>query len=166
MEHSILDTLETSYYAIFENLEYVEVIDLQTAFKQNPKPIFAIKKENYTKSYSLYNENFISHSKYTLYNIDMSEYLVQESNWKLLNINERVGWCRETLYTISDPNQVSKVISSKILSNGLDYYQIEGIIKIIKLLKDLSKYDSWEQSGYDKTKDTSPPPLPPPVEWF
>ncbi|WP_375560662.1 hypothetical protein ACE193_23710 [Bernardetia sp. OM2101] len=149
MTHPILDTTETSYYAIFENLEYVEVIDIKTAFKQKPKPIFAIRKQNCGVTRSQYNEDFYAQSSYDFYNEDEQSYSIDKSNWKLFSVVEPRGFQRNTLYEISDPNNEKR----KFSHYWQNCFQIEGIINVIKFIQELSEYSDWKH--FDEAKPNS-----------
>ncbi|WP_375560661.1 hypothetical protein ACE193_23705 [Bernardetia sp. OM2101] len=152
MVHAELDYLETKYYAIFENMEYVEIDNIEAAFKQPKKAIFAVKKQNYGTTKSHYNDNFFAHSEYTFYKNDLNEYKVKKSDWVLLNIRESQTRGRETFYKISDPNGVIRHLPNYVLMKSVgsrtDYFQIKGIVLIMKKLEELSIYSNWRD--YDK----------------
>lgn len=143
--HSAIDTLETEYFSIMDDLSFKRVAGLELAFKFMPKPLFAVKKENKGSSKSKFNNEYFAHSKYSFYDENLNPYKVFKKGWELININEPEIRDRLVFYEISDPKGDVKEISNKSLNaaNWSEYFQIEGICNIIRLLEELSNYPDW-----------------------
>jgi len=149
MLDSIIDSLETKIYAVYDDLTYKEVNSIETGFNSRPKPYFIILKQNKGRTKSLFNDDFFAHSQYTFYDKSLKPITINISDWVLLGVNEPENRRREVLYTISDPLGEIRVISNLSLNrnNWSEYFQIDGICRIIKLIREISKYPDW--SYYD-----------------
>ena len=90
MLNAIIDSLETKYFAVINDLTFKEVRSLEDAFKIRPFPYFAVKKENIGQTKSLFEDKFFSHSKYTLYDKDLNTFQINESNWRLIGIEGHI----------------------------------------------------------------------------
>jgi hypothetical protein len=153
MLNSIIDSLETKIYAVYDDLTYKEVNSIETGFNSRPKPYFVLRKQNKGKTKSLFNDDFFAHSQYTFYDKTLKTTTINISNWVLLGVNEPENRSREVLYSISDPLGEIRHISNLLLNknNWSEYFQIDGVCRIIKLIREISKYPDW--SYYDLMKE-------------
>ena len=153
MLNSIIDSLETKIYAIYDDLTYKEVITIESGFNSRPKPLFVVVKKNKGKTESLFNDKFFAHSQYTFYDNTLKEISINISDWVLLKVFEPENRSREVFYSISDPLGEIREISNLFLNKNdwTEYFQINGICRIIKLLREISKYPDW--SYYDLMKE-------------
>ena len=153
MLNSIIDSLESKIYAVFDNLSYKEVDSIESGYNSRPKPFFVVTKKNKGKTKSLFNNDFFAHSQYTFYDKNINQITINISDWVLLKVYEPENRSREVLYSISDPLGEIRDISNLSLYN--DYwskcFQIDGICKIIELIREISKYPDW--SYYDLAKE-------------
>ena len=143
--NSTIDTSETEFFSIMDDFSYKKIAGLELAFKFEPKPQFAVKKENKGSTKSLFNEQYFAHSKYTFFDENLKPYKFCKNNWELININELETRNRFVLYEISDSKGVVKEISNLSLNSEdwSEYFQIQGICNIMKLIEELSKYPDW-----------------------
>ncbi len=151
--HPIIDTLETEYFSIMVDFSFKKIAGLELAFNSNPKPLLAVKKENKGSTKSLFNEEYFAHSKYSFFDEKFQPYKFCENNWELISINELETRDRIVFYEISDPKGEVKEISNLCLNseNWSEYFQIQGICNIMKLILELSNYPDW--SYYELLKN-------------
>ena len=76
MLNSIIDSLETKYFAVFDDLNYVEISSLDSSSKIRPTPFFVVEKKNIGKTISLFNEKFFAHSNYRFYDLNLNEFIL------------------------------------------------------------------------------------------
>jgi len=148
MANSKLDSLETVIYAVYEDLVHKEFSTIDIAFKQRPIPLFVVMKEN--KGQSRYSNSFMAHSKYTFFDSESKETVINVGNWTILKVEELENTRREVHYYITDPAGKTNFLSNLKLRNSdwSYYFHIEGICRIVKLLRNISiKYPDW--SYYD-----------------
>lgn len=145
MLNSIIDSLETKYFAVFDDLNYVEISSLDSSSKIRPTPFFVVEKKNIGKTISLFNEKFFAHSNYRFYDLNLNEFIFIESGWQLRNVIETMDRSRSVIYQISDPTGEMRNISNLMLNpqSWSEYFQIEGICKIILFIRDLTRYPDW-----------------------
>jgi hypothetical protein len=58
---------------------------------------------NIGRTKSLFNDDFFAHSRYLLYDSQLKIFQIEDSGWKLINIEEPQDRSRELYYYISDP---------------------------------------------------------------
>ncbi|PWD99600.1 hypothetical protein DDZ16_09115 [Marinilabilia rubra] len=63
MQYQEANSLDTTYHAILEDYSFIEVTSIETAFKQNSKTLFAVKKEYSSKTKSLFDDYYFIHYK-------------------------------------------------------------------------------------------------------
>tara|TARA_B110001469_G_C9448886_1_gene226887 strand:+ start:75 stop:626 length:552 start_codon:yes stop_codon:yes gene_type:complete len=153
MLNNIIDSLETKIYAVYDNLEYKEVNSIENGYNSKPKPFFVVEKKNKGKTTSLFNSEFFAHSQYTFYNKNIKQTTINISDWLLLKVFEPRNRSREVFYSISDPLGEIREISNLSLNpnNWSKYFQIDGVCKIIELIREISKCPDW--SYYDLAKE-------------
>lgn len=153
MLNSIIDSIEKKVYSVYDDLTYKEVNTIEGGFNSRPKPFFVVLKNNKGKTKSLFNDEFFAHSEYTFYDNTLKQTTVNISDWVLLKVFEPENRSREVFYSISDPLGEVRDISNLSLNknNWGEYFQIDGICRIIKLLREISKYPDW--SYYDLMKE-------------
>ena len=153
MLNSIIDSLETKIYAVYNDLTYKEIISIEKGFATRPKPFFIVLKENKGKTISLFNDDFFSHSRYTFYNSNLEPTTINVEDWVLLKAYEPKNRSREVFYSISDPLGEIREISNLELNKNdwTEYFQINGICNIIKLVREISKFPDW--SYYDLMRE-------------
>jgi len=124
---------------------FKKIAGLELAFKFEPKPLFAVKKENKGSTKSLFNEQYFAHSNYLFFDEKFKPFKYSKNNWELININEPETRNRLVFYEISDPKGEVKEISNLSLNseNWSEYFQIQGICNLMKLIEELSKYSDW-----------------------
>ncbi len=156
MLHPEIDKLETEFFAIMQDLSSKEIADVNILNKIRPNPIFIVKKENKGKTKSLFSDEFFAHSRYTLLDTNLRDYSFSESNWRLLSIFEPIDRSRKVVYRIADPNGEAREISNLDFNsmNWTEYFQIDGICKIIKYMRQLSHYPDWTYFDLIKENDT------------
>jgi hypothetical protein len=157
MLNSVIDSLETKLYAVHDDLTYREVDSLENGFKARPTPYFAILKENVGRTESLFNGDFFAHSKYTFYDAALNQTKIIISDWSLLKVIESRTRNREVIYSISDPEGEIRDITNLTLNKGdwSAYFQIDGICKIVKMLREISIYPNWTYYDLKKENDIS-----------
>lgn len=143
--NSTIDTLETEIFSIMSDFSFKKVAGLELAFNFEPKPLFAIKKENKSSTKSLFNEEYFAHSEYSFFDEELKPYKFCKNNWELININEPETRNRLVFYQISDSKGKVKEISNLSLNseNWSEYFQIQGICNILKIIEELSDYPDW-----------------------
>ncbi len=143
MLNPIVDSLESKVYVVFKDLSYKEVTTLKKGKKARPKPILIVLKENKGQTQSFY-KGFFAHSKYTIHDCSLNEINIEESGWILLNVNELEERKRKVIYEISDPTgEVREISNLDLHPSWPEYFQIEGICKIVKYLRKISVYPDW-----------------------
>ena len=149
MLNSIIDSLETKIYAVDDELTYKEVKTIESGFNSRPKPFFVVVKKNKGKTRSLFNDDFFAHSQYTFYDNILKEATINISDWVLIKVFEPENRSRAVFYSISDPlGEIRKISNLSLNKNDWsEYFQIEGICRIITLLREIYKYPDW--SYYD-----------------
>lgn len=153
MLNRIIDSLETKTYAIYDDLTYEEVETISSGFKKKPKPFIVVVKKNKGKTQSLFSNGFFAHSEYEIYNESLQEIKVNMSGWVLSDIVEAEGRWRRVDYLISDPlGEIKRVTNNDLSSNWSDYFQIDGICRIIGVLKKISIYKNWSDYRIKENK--------------
>lgn len=145
-----MDYLETKYFAVNEDFSFIEVTSVENGFAAIlPQPFIVIMKENKGRTKSIFNDEFFAHSKYTFFDNTIKQTTVTFSNWKLTSVNEQQNRSREVLYYISDPLGKVRKFSNLVLNSDdwFEYFQIGGICKILKMIKEISIYHDW--TSYD-----------------
>jgi hypothetical protein len=149
MANRNLESLETEIYAIADNLKFKRAVSIENAFNSRPTPILVVRKEYKGQTKSLFNDDYFIHSKYTFYDETLDVSTMNISDWVLLKATEPQNRSREMLYSIADPLGEVRNLSNIDLNpnNKYEYFHIEGVCKIIELLRNISKYPDW--SYYD-----------------
>ena len=153
MINSIFDSLETKIYAVYDNLTYKVVKSIENGYNSRPKPFFVVTKKNKGKTKSLYNDEFFAHSQYTFYDNKLKQTTINISDWVLVKVYEPENRSREVFFSISDPLGEIRDISNLSLNSGVwsEYFQIDGVCKILELIRAISKYPDW--TYYDLAKE-------------
>ncbi len=145
MLHPIIDSKETGYYVIFENFTSKEVTSEKDAFELFPNRIMVIKKYNSGYTMSFFNSKYFSHSQYAFWYQGLKVKPYNQNGWVLKNITEPKNRRREAIFTIFDPKGESrKFLNLDLSSAWSDYFQVEGICKMLILIKErMSIFSCW-----------------------
>jgi hypothetical protein len=145
MLNKSIDSLDTRFYAIYPDFSYSEFSNLDILFKTQRPLMFAVVKENNGTTKSLFSDRYFAHSRYLFYTNQRESITCTFGDWSLLNVSEPTNRSRLAYFEITDPRKVTKRISNKDLNNvdWSEYFQIQGICKILQLLKDASEHRDW-----------------------
>ena len=143
-----IDSLETKIYVVEPDLSFSEIPSLTDIPWERMSPLLVIRKSNKGYTKSLFNDQFFAHSKYEQFNTKGQPTFYSEKGWQLRDIIEREDRSRGSSFAIADPTGVARrFYNLELDSNWSVYFQMEGIINSIKLLREFTSFSSW--SHYD-----------------
>lgn len=127
--------METRWYAIYEDDTYNEFTEPSTSIRCS----FWVCEIPTGKEYKTSNGNVWDNNYYKFFDKELNEIQLNFSGWKILKICDEE---HKTIYSkfiirISDPK-------NQVKSNFDTSTTIYGVMQVIKLLREMSKFESWE----------------------
>lgn len=139
-----IDSLETKFFVISEDLNYKEVSNLDDATNVRPKPYLIVKKKVIGKTKSIYDKGHYAHSRYIFYNDSLKITTIKNSGWRLKSITEVKDRSRNVVYSISDPKgEIRRFSNEELDTDWSKFFQISGICNILKMIRELAYYPDW-----------------------
>lgn len=129
------------------DLSYQLVPSVEEAGRQRPATVLTVIRSNTGRTGSIYTKGeFYAHSSYSFLSPRTGDPFFGEKGWKLLTITEPRDRSRTCNIEIADPAGATKILNSLKLHNHWHvFFHIEGICNVMRLIRFLSSYRSWQQ---------------------
>ncbi len=143
---------DRTYFAIYGDFTFEEIADLRSSKLLPSKPLFLVEKIFYSKTKSLFNDDYFLHYSYNMVDTDLERFQYIQNGWTLLSVTEPPNDRNSTVfYKISSPDGIVRNISNIMIDENrkYHYYRVEGLCHALMYFQEFFKYPDW---GYYDVK--------------